>query len=110
MKTEERKPEAWTFGSATEEGLVLAFFGEPWDASSRRELRIIEDVATLMEGRLKVKKCSVDEAPELAERFNVRSIPTTLILRDGKEVERLVGLRHEGALIRHLKKHLEAEE
>jgi thioredoxin 1 len=110
MIAKEAEFEDWTCKSDAGEGLILAFFGEPWDASSRRELEIIEEVAALMKGQLKVKTCSVDEAPELAEQFNVRSIPTTLILRDGKEIERLIGLRHEGTLIRHLKKHLEAQE
>ncbi len=107
MSTVKATIEAWSGEPDLDEGLVLAFFGESWDAGSRRELKILKDVATLMEGRLKVRKCSVDDAPELAERFSVRNIPTTLILRDGKEVERLIGLRHEGELIRHLKKHLE---
>jgi len=42
----------------------------------------------------------------LAERFRVTSIPTTLIVKDGQEVERLTGFRHEKALVKHLQKHV----
>ncbi len=109
MSAETRALDVSNFDAETSEGVVLAFFGEPWDSGSRRELRIIEKVAALTAGRLKVGMCSVKDAPELAERFNIRSIPATLLFKDGKEAERLVGLRHEGTLIRHLKKYLEQE-
>ena len=60
-----------------------------------------------MDGQAKVGKCNVDEEPKTAERFGVRQIPTLVILKDGKEVDRFVGLRQEADLITALKKHIE---
>jgi len=51
----------------------------------------IEQLAGELAGRVKVAKLNTDENPMTASRFSVRSIPTMLILKDGKEIDRLVG-------------------
>jgi thioredoxin-like negative regulator of GroEL len=52
---------------------------------------IIEQLAGELSGRVKVAKLNTDENPMTASRFSVRSIPTLLVLKDGKEIDRLVG-------------------
>jgi len=59
-----------------------------------------------MAGQVKVGKCNVDEAPKISERFEIRSIPTLIILKDNQEVERFVGVQREADLISTLKKHI----
>jgi thioredoxin-like negative regulator of GroEL len=54
---------------------------------------IVEELAAEMAGRVRVGKMNVDENPIVAERFNVRSIPTLLVFRQGREVDRIVGLQ-----------------
>jgi thioredoxin 2 len=51
----------------------------------------VEAVATAKAGALKVVKVNIDEAPAIADRYDVRGIPVLVLLRDGAEVDRLVG-------------------
>ncbi len=93
------------FTTETSKGVVLVDFWAPWCGPCRTQGPIIEKVAAAMAGQAKVGKCNVDEAPQSAERFGVRSIPTLVVLKDGKEVETFVGVQQEAALIAVLKKH-----
>jgi len=70
---------------------VLADFWATWCAPCRRIAPILEDLAAEYEGRLKVAKVDVDANPTLADRYNVRSIPTLAVFKDGVLVERIVG-------------------
>ena len=94
------------FGAETSNGVVLVDFWAPWCGPCRTQGPIVEKVAAAMAGQAKVGKCNVDEAPKSAEKFGVRSIPTLVVLKNGKEVERFVGVQQERALIAVLKKHL----
>ena len=109
MITRERELNEQNLESETSSGLTLAFFGEPWECGCRREWAIIEKAADVIGEQLRTGRCNIEESPELAERLNVRSIPTTIVFKDGREQERLVGLRHQATLVTHLKKHLEPE-
>jgi thioredoxin len=62
----------------------------------------IEQLATEMAGRVKVGKLNIDENPGTANRFGVRSIPTLLVLKGGKEVDRLVGVQTKQEIRRRL--------
>ncbi|HUP40226.1 MAG TPA: thioredoxin [Vicinamibacterales bacterium] len=62
----------------------------------------IDQLATEMSGRVKVAKLNIDENPGIANRFGVRSIPTLLVLKGGKEVDRLVGVQPKQEIMRRL--------
>lgn len=64
----------------------------------------IDQLATELSGRVKVAKLNIDENPGTANRFGVRSIPTLLVLKGGKEVDRLVGVQPKQDIMRHLEK------
>lgn len=64
----------------------------------------IDQLATEMSGRVKVAKLNIDENPGTANRFGVRSIPTLLVLKGGKEVDRLVGVQPKQEIVRRLEK------
>jgi thioredoxin 2 len=51
----------------------------------------VESVGREHAGRLKVVKLNVDEAPQISERFEIRSIPLLVLFRDGAEIDRIVG-------------------
>jgi thioredoxin-like negative regulator of GroEL len=55
-----------------------------------------------MAGRVRVAKLNVDENPATASRFRVQSIPTLLVLREGREVDRIVGVQPKAAIVQRL--------
>ena len=63
---------------------------------------MIEELAAEMAGRVRVAKMNVDENPMTAERFNVRSLPTLLVFKDGQEIQRLVGMQPKFAIVHQL--------
>ena len=60
---------------------------------------VIEELAAEMGGRVRVAKLNVDENPATASRFHVQSIPTLLVLKGGKEMERIVGVQPKAAIM-----------
>ena len=74
-----------------EKKLALIDFWATWCGPCRMVGPVIEQLGSEYEGRVNVGKVDVDEQNELAMRFGVMSIPTVVLLENGKEVERLVG-------------------
>lgn len=81
---------------------VLLDLWAEWCGPCRMIAPIVEKLAREFAGRAVVGKLDVDRNPATAARFGVQSIPTLLILKDGKEVDRLVGLQPEDAIARRL--------
>jgi len=65
---------------------------------------VLEELASELAGRVRVAKMNVDENQGTASRFNVRSIPTLLVLKSGKEVDRLVGVMPKAAIKQRLER------
>lgn len=85
---------------------VLVDFWASWCGPCRMVAPVVAQIAAEQEGVVKVGKVNVDEEPELARRFGVMSIPTVVVLKNGQEVERLVGVRPAPAFTAALDKHL----
>jgi thioredoxin len=66
----------------------------------------IAQLSSELAGRVKVAKLNIDENPGIANRFGVRSIPTLLVLKGGKEVDRLVGVQPKQEIMRRLERHI----
>ena len=72
---------------------VLSDFWAPWCGPCRMMGPIIEQLAEEYEGKAKVGKVNVDEEGELSQAFGVMSIPTIVLVKDGKVVKQAVGAR-----------------
>ena len=81
---------------------VLLDFWATWCGPCRMLAPIIEELAKDYDGRLKVGKVDVDEEPELAVAFQVASIPTVVLMKDGKLVKEAIGYHTKEELIRLL--------
>ena len=77
---------------------VLVDLWAPWCGPCRVISPALEKLAENIAGQLKLVKVNVDEATEIAQRFSVQSIPTLLLMRQGKEVGRQIGALPEAAL------------
>lgn len=90
----------------SEHPLALIDFWAVWCYPCRALEPTIEELAREYAGKVFVGKLNVDENPKTAERFNVFSIPTLLITKNGREVDRIVGLVPKKNIEAVLKKHL----
>jgi len=86
--------------------LVLIDFWAEWCGPCKAIAPIIDELADEYAGRFIIGKCDVDENMPLAQSFNVMSIPPMVVLKDGKEAERVVGARGKADLKLILDKYL----
>ena len=83
------------------EKTVLLYFWAPWCAPCRTVVPIIEAIASERPD-IKVGKINVDEQPELASEFSIMSIPTLVVMKNGKIVQQVSGARPKNAILEML--------
>ena len=83
------------------EKTVLLDFGAPWCAPCRMVVPIIEEIAGERPD-IRVGKINVDEQPELASEFSIMSIPTLVVMKNGKIVQQVSGARPKKAILEML--------
>ena len=89
--------------------LALIDFWAPWCGPCRALAPTIEEVSKEYAGKVLVGKLNVDENPQTAECFQVFSIPTMIMMKNGQEVDRIVGCVHKRYIDSVLKKHMGEE-
>jgi|SRR5262245_47685114 len=83
---------------------VLVDAWAAWCGPCRMIAPVIDELATELSGRVKVAKLNVDENPATATRFSLRSIPTLLVMKGGREVDRLIGVQPKQEILRRLER------
>lgn len=87
------------YEDATKSGVVLVDFWAPWCGPCKMQTPILEKVAAEIGSKAVIAKVNVDENPELAAKYGIRSIPTLILLKDGENKQQFVGLQQQAALV-----------
>jgi thioredoxin len=98
------QPADWQ-GIATSGKPVFVDFWAEWCAPCKMLTPTFERLAEKYSAQVTFAKVNVDEMPDLADKFAIRSIPTLVLLQNGNVVERLIGLRGEQELAQVLSRH-----
>jgi thioredoxin 1 len=77
---------------------VLVDFWAEWCGPCRAIAPVLEELSGEMAGKLKIVKVNVDEAPDLAQQYGIRSIPTLLVIKGGQVAGQMVGAMPKSAL------------
>ncbi|MBN2621745.1 MAG: thioredoxin [Acidimicrobiales bacterium] len=93
-----------TIGSSAEP-VVVDFWAE-WCGPCKMIAPILDEIANEHAGKISVGKLNVDENPDVARRYDVMSIPTLIVFKDGAAQKRLVGAKGKGQLLAELEEFL----
>ena len=80
-------------------GLVLVDFWAEWCGPCRQLIPILEEISKEMGDKVKICKVNVDESPDKAAEFGIRSIPSVFLFKDGKQVDFKEGLNTKSTLV-----------
>lgn len=83
-------------------GTVLVDCWAPWCGPCRMVAPILDELASEYRGRVKIVKLNTDENPGISSQYNIQSIPTMLIFRNGAQVDRMTGALPKQEIVRHL--------
>ena len=81
--------------------LIVDFWAE-WCGPCRMVAPVLEQIAVENAGKIRLAKLNVDDAPAVAQRFNIMSIPTLMVFQDGVAKKRIVGAKGKGQLLEDL--------
>lgn len=94
------------FEEKTKEGLVLVDFFATWCGPCRMMAPILDDVKDELGDAIQIFKVDVDDNEKLARSFAIMSIPTLILFKNGKQIEKHIGLMQQDELIDLIKKNI----
>jgi len=90
------------FSIKTKTGTVLVDFWASWCMPCKLMVPVLNELAEETNGKVTIAKLNVDEAKATASKFSVRSIPTLILFKNGKEIHRFVGVKTKDYLLKEL--------
>jgi len=91
------------FQQQTKNNVVLVDFWAEWCAPCKMMAPVLNEVAGELNGNLYVGKLNIEQYQSMAQKFNVRSIPTLILFKNGKEVKRFIGIKQKDFLLKEIK-------
>lgn len=91
------------FDSQIADGIVLVDFWATWCGPCKTQAPIVEEVAQQVQDGVTIAKVDVDASPKTARKFNITSIPTIVVFKDGKDVQKFVGVTRADTLVKAIK-------
>lgn len=86
------------FANEVKKGVTLVDFHAHWCGPCRMLAPVLEQVAADIEGKAKIGKVDIDTEQKVSAEFQITSVPTMILFKDGREINRLVGLRSAEAI------------
>ena len=93
------------FQQQTKSGLVLIDFWASWCMPCKMMAPILNEIAEEAGDKAKIAKVNVEEFQQLSAKFSVRNIPTLVLLKNGREIDRFVGVKPKDFLLKQISKH-----
>lgn len=90
------------FNQQIRNNITLVDFWAPWCMPCKVMAPILNEIAEQVDSKVQIAKVNIDENQPLAAKYNIRSIPTTVLFRNGKEVNRFVGVKTKNFLLEHI--------
>lgn len=86
--------------------VVLVDFWAEWCAPCRMMAPVLNDVASELDGKAFVGKVDIEQYQALAQKYQIRNIPTMVLLKNGKEIDRFVGVKSKDVLLTRIRKEI----
>lgn len=93
------------FKHQVKDKLILIDFWANWCMPCRMMIPVLNDLANEIDDNTCIGKINVEEHQQLAQKFNIRNIPTLLLLKNGKEINRYTGVKSKDFLLKQIKNH-----
>lgn len=90
------------FNQQIKKGVILVDFWASWCAPCKMMAPVLNEVADQLSGNNSVGKVNVEVARSISSQYNIRSIPTMILYKDGKEINRFVGIKSKEFLLREI--------
>ncbi len=94
------------FEKTISNGVTLVDFYADWCGPCRMIAPIVEELSKEMAGKATIAKLDIENAQQTAQKFQVTSIPTIILFKNGKEMERIIGVRDKSSLKKMIDSHL----